>query len=87
MKPEDKNKLQDAWKKAVDNNPSADKPITGIFMNDGTPGTPRKLMEASLADEGFYEFIDKLLIENPSLTLDKWLKVAFSAPKNKGPKP
>lgn len=88
MKPEDKKKLQDAWRKATDQNPNADKPVTGLILNNGKPPTPRNITEAVLADDGLYEAVDKLLADNPSLTLDKWLKIAFApAPKKPGPKP
>jgi len=89
MKPEDKKKLQDAWKKAVDRNPDADKPIEGLVDRDGTPVTPRKIMEVTLASEDFYKGIDEFLEKNPKATLDHIIKVSFDkpAPKKPGPRP
>jgi hypothetical protein len=88
MTPQDKKKLQDAWRKAAEKNPDVDKPIEGLVFGDGTPVTPRKLMEATLASEQTYEAIDKVLKEFPSVTLDQFIKANFEnpAPKKPGPK-
>ena len=87
MTPEDKEKLQKAWRKAVNNDPNADKPVKGIISKDGTPMTPRELVEASLAAEEFYQVIDKMLKDNP-MTVDQFIKRNFEkpAPKSSGPK-
>jgi hypothetical protein len=77
MKDSDKQKVRDAWEKAVAKNPNADKPVEGMVMNDGTPATPRKLAEITLADESFYDLIDEMLDKNKDMTLDKWLPTQF----------
>jgi hypothetical protein len=99
MKPEDKKKLQDAWRKATDRNPDADKPLQGPYGKngeikpwigrDGTPVTPRKLMESALASEHTYQATDDYLAEFPTVTLDDIIRENFEkpAPKGTGPKP
>jgi len=76
MKPEDKQKLADAWRKAMDRNPYVDDP-TGIFLADGTPLTQRKALEFILASEATYRKVDALLEAYPGVTLDDFIGKKF----------
>ena len=69
MKPEDKKKLQDAWRKSVAKDPRADE-----FMRSLPGGnTPRKFMEESLASEEYYQKLEKTLQEQ-GLTIDQYIQ-------------
>jgi hypothetical protein len=87
MKPGDKKKLQDAWRKSIDRHADADGIVKDLFV-DGKPATRRQLVEASLASEQTYQAIDEYLTANPKVTLDDFIKSNFEKPdpKKTGPK-
>jgi hypothetical protein len=84
MTPSDKQKLSDAFRKAVENSPHADRSLNGMFMPDKTPATPRKLMEITLSTpqlaEQFFAAAEKAMEQN-NLTVDQLIEKSFKAPK------
>jgi len=84
MKPEDKKRLQDAFRTAVERSPRADQVINEFFVDpDGNPLTHRKGMELALASKEFYEEVDRS-IKAGEMTLDKYIAAinkSYPAPK------
>ncbi len=70
----DKNRLTEAFRKAVNNNPKADLPIReGFFDNEGKPLTLRKAVEHSLESGELFEVLDKAIASGQT-TVDKIIK-------------
>jgi hypothetical protein len=72
MTPADRQKLKDAFTKAVNNSPYADETIEGLVKNDGQPLTRRELVEGTLKMEEFYAEVDKML-SHGKVTLDQFI--------------
>ncbi len=70
MTPADKQKLTDAFTKAVNDSPFADEKIDGIYTNEGEPMTRRKLVEGTLKLQEFYDEVD-YAVSKGEATLDQ----------------
>lgn len=84
LTPTEKTKLTDAFRKAVEGSPHADKPIPGIVGPDGASATPRQLMEATLASPEASEQLftqAEAIMKGRNLTLDQLIEKTFKAPK------
>ncbi|MEZ0262892.1 MAG: hypothetical protein ACAH80_17940 [Alphaproteobacteria bacterium] len=62
MKPEDKQKIRDAFARAIARQEAeADAPIEGMGKKGGGPITSRELIENSLQTEQFYNVLDQAI--------------------------
>ena len=72
MTPADKQKLTDAFTKALNASPFAEERIEGLSTNEGEPLTRRKLVEGSLKMEEFYAEVD-VMLSYRRITLDDFI--------------
>lgn len=70
MTPADRQKLTDAFTKAVNASPYANEVVDGIVTHEGKPITRRALVEGTLKMEEFYDSVDKALATG-KITLDE----------------
>ncbi len=59
MKEEDKQRLKDAFKTAIEQSPVADEPIEGMTDGMGGQMTLRKLFTATMESESFYADVER----------------------------
>ena len=69
MNEANKKRLRDAFEYAINNSPDADKAIDGIFMNDKTPATLRKMFTAQANDPEVHKIIQNA-IDAGKVTMD-----------------
>lgn len=94
MKEEDKQRVREAFQKAIDRDPAAaDLPIEGWHGTEGTPRTSRELIRMALSGSDIYQRIDMSLATGGKLDdmLKQFEKTRFPfasrAPKNTGWRP
>lgn len=74
MTPEDKQRVRDAFQKAIDRDPvAADLPIEGWQGREGTPKTSRELIQMALTGSDIYQRID-IAVNNGRKKLDDYLR-------------
>ena len=94
MTPQDKKRVEKAYRDWMAKTPRADVPFEGFDASDKKAPTPRKIMEAGLSSGELYNSIDTFLKTHSEVILDQmidkwWGTQNKAAPKsgNKGPKP
>lgn len=95
MTPKDKQRVRDAFQKALDRDPlAADLPIEGWKGREGTPRTSRELVQMALSGEDVYDRIETIVASGKK-SFEDYIKelekmrfpVANRAPKNTGWRP
>lgn len=95
MTPKDKQRVRDAFQKALDRDPiAADLPIEGWRGREGMPRTSRELVQMALSGEDVYNRIE-IIVASGKKSFEDYLKelekmrfpVANRSPKNTGWRP
>lgn len=95
MTPENKQRVRDAFQKAIDRDPvAADLPIEGWRGREGTPKTSRELIGMALSSDDIFNRIDQTVAAGAK-TFETFLKelektrfpFPSRAPKNSGWRP
>ncbi len=74
MNENDKQRVRDAFQKAIDRDPvAADLPIEGWHGAEGTPKTSRELIQMALTGAEIYNRIE-IAVNNGKKTLDDYLR-------------
>jgi len=75
MAPEDKQKIKDAFNRAVNKmGPAADEPVEGMVDDKGRNLTRRELVKSMTDSEDFYQNVDSMLSQNGK-TVDQFVKI------------
>ncbi len=73
MTPQDKKKLEDAYRAFVARHPKADAPIEGSFDKNGAPMTLRKAFEKTISSGKLEMNVRKYLRAHPGTTVDEYI--------------
>lgn len=75
MTPEDKQKIKDAFNRAVAKlGPAADEPVEGMVTGKGENLTRRELVKSMTESEEFYQSVEQML-KQTGKTVDQFAKI------------